>query len=232
MSETEPGGSGAGSTVKRVYRSRTKDELKAALQLFIDRKATLHVPVDEEHDADCILADGIYELEQLRGDLESARESNVILDTALQHCCEANQDFERRLEQSRATEAELRAKLWRLQKAGRNVTELFYEGIDVAAAVAQLQGALDANNDTVAALSAAEPPARAEAELEQIIGPGYELMHTQRIGWMLRRYETNRARVGLAEVDSAPDGSLGALLVRHQRRVRGELQQGENANGA
>jgi hypothetical protein len=70
------------------------------------------------------------------------------------------------------------------------------------------------------------------AELEQIIGPGYELMHTQRIGWMLRRYETNRARVGLAEVDSAPEGSLGALLVRHQRRVRGELQQGENANGA
>jgi hypothetical protein len=70
------------------------------------------------------------------------------------------------------------------------------------------------------------------AELEQILGPGYELMHTQRIGWMLRRYETNRARVGLAEVDSAPEGSLGALLVRHQRRVRGELQQGENANGA
>jgi hypothetical protein len=48
-------------------------------------------------------------------------------------------------------------------------------------------------------------------------------MHTQRIGWMLRRYETNRVRVGLAEVDSAPEGSLGALLVRHQRRVRGEL---------
>jgi hypothetical protein len=30
------------------------------------------------------------------------------------------------------------------------------------------------------------------------------------------------------ERDSAPEGSLGALLVRHQRRVRGELNQGAN----
>jgi hypothetical protein len=50
----------------RVFRSRTKDELKAALQLLIDCKALLHVPVDEENDADCIVADGIYELDDLR----------------------------------------------------------------------------------------------------------------------------------------------------------------------
>lgn len=70
------------------------------------------------------------------------------------------------------------------------------------------------------------------AELEQIVGPGYDLVHTRRLGWLLRVYEPNRERVVLVEVDSAPEGSLGALLVRHQRRVRGELQQGGNANGA
>lgn len=78
----EPGGSGAGSTVwksSRVYRSRTKDELKTALQLFINRKAVLHVPVDEENDADCILADGIYELDQIRTDLQQAQARIAVL---------------------------------------------------------------------------------------------------------------------------------------------------------
>jgi hypothetical protein len=60
------------------------------------------------------------------------------------------------------------------------------------------------------------------AELEQILGPGFDLVHTHRLGWLLRRYEPNRERVGLVEVDSAPEGSLGALLVRHQQRVWGE----------
>jgi hypothetical protein len=41
-----------------------------------------------------------------------------------------------------------------------------------------------------------------------------------------REWLTNEAEDGGA--DSAPEGSLGALLVRHQRRVRGELNQGAN----
>lgn len=41
--------------------------------------------------------------------------------------------------------ANAEAKIDRLQRAGRNVTELFYEGIDIAVAVANLQAALDAN---------------------------------------------------------------------------------------
>jgi hypothetical protein len=62
------------------------------------------------------------------------------------------------------------------------------------------------------------------ADLEQMLGPGFELVHTRRMGWMIRTYDRTRERVVLVEVDSAPEGSLGALLVRHQRRVRGEVE--------
>lgn len=68
------------------------------------------------------------------------------------------------------------------------------------------------------------------AELEQILRPGDQLVRTRRDGWVIRKYAVGE-RIKFEVIDSAPEGSLGALLVRHQRRVRGELQQGENANG-
>jgi hypothetical protein len=62
--------------------------------------------------------------------------------------------------------------------------------------------------------------------LEAILGPGVDLVHTKRLGWILRAWDSwegpNGPRDGWKEVDSAPDGQLGALLIRHQRRVRGE----------
>jgi hypothetical protein len=63
--------------------------------------------------------------------------------------------------------------------------------------------------------------------LEAILGPGVDLVHTKRLGWILRASgihgrDANGPRDGWKEVDSAPDGQLGALLIRHQRRVRGE----------
>jgi hypothetical protein len=64
--------------------------------------------------------------------------------------------------------------------------------------------------------------------LEEILGPGYDLVHTKRLGWMLRKWDTwvradGLPRDGWREVDSAPEGQLGALLMRHQRRERGQL---------
>lgn len=62
--------------------------------------------------------------------------------------------------------------------------------------------------------------------LEVILGPGVDLVHTKRMGWLLRTWDswagTNGPRDGWREVDSAPDGQLGALLIRHQHRVRGQ----------
>jgi hypothetical protein len=62
--------------------------------------------------------------------------------------------------------------------------------------------------------------------LEAILGPGVDLVHSKRLGWILRQWDSwdgaNGPRDGWKEVDSAPDGQLGALLIRHQRRVRGE----------
>jgi hypothetical protein len=63
------------------------------------------------------------------------------------------------------------------------------------------------------------------AELEQILGRGYDLVHTKRMGWLLRTWDSwegpSGPRDGWREIDAAPDGQLGALLVRLQRRVRG-----------
>jgi hypothetical protein len=61
--------------------------------------------------------------------------------------------------------------------------------------------------------------------MEQVIGPGYQLFHTRRIGWMLRQLELwpdahapGGSRWVFVDVDDAPDGQLGALLIRHQER--------------
>jgi hypothetical protein len=61
-------------------------------------------------------------------------------------------------------------------------------------------------------------------ELERILGPGYHLAHTHRMGWLLRRLESSpepsgKSRMKYVDVDSAPDGQLGALLLRHQERA-------------
>jgi hypothetical protein len=63
------------------------------------------------------------------------------------------------------------------------------------------------------------------ADLEQIFGRGYDLVHTKRMGWMLREWDTwvradGLPRDGWREIDSAPEGQLGALLIRLQRRSR------------
>jgi hypothetical protein len=60
------------------------------------------------------------------------------------------------------------------------------------------------------------------AELEQILRPGFDqLVRTRRDGWVIRKYAVGE-RIKFEVIDSAPEGSLGALLVRHQRRVRGK----------
>jgi hypothetical protein len=62
----------------------------------------------------------------------------------------------------------------------------------------------------------------AAAWLEAYLGPGVELVHTRRMGWMLREWATytnylGQPADGWREVDSAPEGQLAALLLRHQR---------------
>lgn len=59
------------------------------------------------------------------------------------------------------------------------------------------------------------------ADLEQILRPGDQLVRTRRDGWLIRRYAVG-VRIKFEVIDEAPEGQLGALLVRHQRRVRGE----------
>lgn len=58
--------------------------------------------------------------------------------------------------------------------------------------------------------------------LETMLEPGIELVHTKRMGWLLRRLDwvgpDTRPRMSWVEIDSAPDGQLGALLLRHQER--------------
>lgn len=66
--------------------------------------------------------------------------------------------------------------------------------------------------------------------LEQILGPGFELMHTKRMGWLLRQLGDRvdihgQLGMGYREVDSAPDGHLGALLLRHQERQRSKREE-------
>jgi hypothetical protein len=60
--------------------------------------------------------------------------------------------------------------------------------------------------------------------LERILEPGIELVHTKRLGWLLRRLDwvgsEGRPHMGWVEIDSAPNGQLGALLMRHQERTR------------
>jgi hypothetical protein len=63
--------------------------------------------------------------------------------------------------------------------------------------------------------------------LEEILGHGFHLAHTHRMGWLLRKLEsspdpTGKPRMKWVDVDSAPDGQLGALLIRHQQRDRQE----------
>ncbi len=60
--------------------------------------------------------------------------------------------------------------------------------------------------------------------LEHIVGPGFQLFHTRRLGWLLRRMDSwpmpdGGSRLVFVDVDEAPDGQLGALLVRHQLRT-------------
>lgn len=62
--------------------------------------------------------------------------------------------------------------------------------------------------------------------LERVLGSGFHLSHTHHMGWLLRHLESWPQPDGIprsvyVDVDSAPDGQLGALLIRHQRRVRG-----------
>jgi hypothetical protein len=66
------------------------------------------------------------------------------------------------------------------------------------------------------------------AELERILGRGYHLSHTHRMGWLLRQFDSKlgqdgEPRMGWTEVDQAPEGQLGALLVRHQEQRRGRV---------
>jgi hypothetical protein len=65
----------------------------------------------------------------------------------------------------------------------------------------------------------------AAAVLETIVGPGFHLAHTHRMGWLLRQLESwpdwrNGRSWRWVDVDSAPEGQLGALLIRHQERER------------
>lgn len=71
---------------KVVYRERTRDELLGALQAILDalwgRRHNGHVwtiPADELRDADCIIVDGINELEKLREENKALREENKAL---------------------------------------------------------------------------------------------------------------------------------------------------------
>lgn len=61
--------------------------------------------------------------------------------------------------------------------------------------------------------------------IEQMVGAGFHLAHTHRMGWLLRQLESwPDWRTGRSwnwvDVDSAPEGQLGALLLRHQDRQR------------
>lgn len=61
--------------------------------------------------------------------------------------------------------------------------------------------------------------------LEQLLGRGFHIAHTHRMGWLLRHLESfpepsGRATMKYVDVDSAPEGQLGALLLRHQERMR------------
>lgn len=66
--------------VKRDWKPRTMESLRDALQRFCDaawnRGQSPHIftiPVDDDRDADCILSDGISELEHLRGLVRAQR---------------------------------------------------------------------------------------------------------------------------------------------------------------
>lgn len=63
-------------------------------------------------------------------------------------------------------------------------------------------------------------------QLEPILGPGWQLIHSHRMGWRLRQWDSwidreGHPKMAWLDIDEAPDGQLGALLLRHQRRVRG-----------
>lgn len=67
------------------------------------------------------------------------------------------------------------------------------------------------------------------AELEAILGSGFQLFHTRRLGWLLRQMESwptpdGKSRLVFVDIDEAPDGQLGALLVRHQQRQYGHRE--------
>jgi hypothetical protein len=62
--------------------------------------------------------------------------------------------------------------------------------------------------------------------LERILRAGFDLVRTHRSGWSLRQWDTwidsaGAPRSGWHAVDSAPEGELAALLLRHQRVTRG-----------
>lgn len=61
--------------------------------------------------------------------------------------------------------------------------------------------------------------------VEAVLGPRLDLVHSARMGWLLRAWNSDLDHAGLprmhwTEVDSAPEGQLGALLLRHQERMR------------
>ena len=56
-------------------RQRTEEELRGALQRFINREQVMTIPVDMEHDADIIISDGISELISLREEIRLASEA-------------------------------------------------------------------------------------------------------------------------------------------------------------
>lgn len=65
--------------------------------------------------------------------------------------------------------------------------------------------------------------------IETMVGRGYHLSHTYGMGWLLRELEDGTNHLGeqvmrYVEIDSAPEGQLGALLLRHQQRQRGQLR--------
>lgn len=69
------------------------------------------------------------------------------------------------------------------------------------------------------------------AALERILDQGYELVHTRQLGWMLRQWDSWEGRMGEPhdgwhEVDCAPEGELGELLLRQERRLRSQRASG------
>lgn len=65
----------------------------------------------------------------------------------------------------------------------------------------------------------------AAAVVERIVGRGFQLFHTRRMGWLLRQMEfwptpSGIDRMTFVDVDQAPEGQLGALLLRHLERQR------------